>query len=187
MNKDELRRELAGRRGAIFDRAALDARIVEHILALAAYGEAKSVMAYAAIRSEPSLSSLFAACFAAGKRLALPVIRGGDMVAREYEPGSALERGAFRVLEPRGVLVLPGEIELILCPGLGFGLDGARIGYGKGYYDRFLPQTKGLRVGVCYGACLLGAGEIPQTDWDGPMDYLLTEEGANPRAERKQL
>ncbi|MDR3085868.1 MAG: 5-formyltetrahydrofolate cyclo-ligase [Christensenellaceae bacterium] len=187
MNKAGLRRELAKRRGAIPGRSLLDARIAEHILSLPAYRAAKTVMAYAAIRSEPSLFAIFEACFKAGKRLVLPALRGGRMEALEHAPDSALAEGAFHVPEPRGRVIPPGEIDLILCPGLGFGRDGARLGYGRGCYDRFLSETRALRAGVCYGACLLGAGEIPVEEWDRPMDFLVTEDGASPRAERKRL
>ena len=73
--------------------------------------------------------------------------------------------------------VLPKEdLDLILVPGLGFDRNGYRIGYGKGYYDRFLKDFKGVSVGIAFEFQIM-ALPLVTDQWDVPVDYLLSERG----------
>jgi 5-formyltetrahydrofolate cyclo-ligase len=63
---------------------------------------------------------------------------------------------------------------LILVPGVAFSRTGGRLGHGKGYYDRFLAETQGKRLGICYEARLLE--QVPMEPWDCPMDGVLTDQ-----------
>ena len=72
--------------------------------------------------------------------------------------------------------MLPAErIDLILVPGTAFGRDGGRIGQGGGYYDRFLPQTDALRVGICHDFALLE--RLPLQAHDQNMDAVVRPSG----------
>ena len=62
---------------------------------------------------------------------------------------------------------------LRVCRGWGFDLDGYRLGYGKGYYDRFLSRYPGVTAGVCYTACL--KTQLPHGRYDRRADILVTE------------
>lgn len=89
--------------------------------------------------------------------------------------------GAHDVLEPDPEVsptVSPGEVDLIVVPGLVFDGAGGRIGYGAGYYDRFLASVpeEVPRVGVCFRNQLVGE-EIPQESHDQPVDAVVTEDG----------
>lgn len=76
---------------------------------------------------------------------------------------------------PSSVEVVPGsKIQLMLIPGLGFSTSGDRLGRGKGFYDRYLQNFKGLKVGVCFD-CQLSEQSLPTDSWDIKMDYIITE------------
>ena len=75
---------------------------------------------------------------------------------------------------PDRPVVSPGEIDLVLVPGLAFDRRGYRLGQGGGYYDRYLPQTKAVTVALCRSCFLLDA--VPREEHDAPVDLVLTEE-----------
>jgi 5-formyltetrahydrofolate cyclo-ligase len=65
------------------------------------------------------------------------------------------------------------EPEVIICPGLAFGLNGSRLGRGKGFYDRYLQNYSSRKVGVCFSSLLYA--QVPEEDNDIKMDYIVTE------------
>lgn len=86
----------------------------------------------------------------------LPRVEGGELVFHEVRDFDAdLERGAYGIMEPKEGLRRVGiaEVDIFLCPGLGFDPGGGRIGRGKGFYDRMLSQARpdALKIGVCFG------------------------------------
>lgn len=88
-------------------------------------------------------------------------------------------QGRFGLLEPRADAPLMDldQVELVLVPGMAFDLWGGRLGYGKGYYDRFLARYPGVKtIGICPQACLLST-PLPSDPWDVPMQGVITEEG----------
>lgn len=151
---------------------------LEHLCAFAPYVRARSVMAYMACRGELDLAPVIADALARGKTLLLPRCEApGVMTARRVTDLSQLEPGAFGVREPaRDCAVFPPEaIDLILVPGTAFDASGGRLGQGGGYYDRFLPRTGALRVGVGHDFALLA--RVPAQAHDARMDCILTPGG----------
>lgn len=69
----------------------------------------------------------------------------------------------------------PEELEVILVPGLAFDMERIRLGYGGGYYDRFLKKTKALKIGIAFSLQIVDS--LPKELYDEKMDLLLTEEG----------
>ena len=67
------------------------------------------------------------------------------------------------------------EIDIVMVPGIVFDMFGDRIGYGGGYYDKFLSDFKGLKVGVAYSECMCYS--VPSEETDVRMDMLITEAG----------
>ena len=92
-----------------------------------------------------------------------------------YRPsGSA--KGKFGIEEPTGEPYdTPEQIELTIVPGVSFDRNGNRLGRGKGYYDRLLPQLRSYNIGICFGFQL--SEEIPSEPLDRVMDEVWTEEG----------
>ena len=88
-----------------------------------------------------------------------------------------LETGKFGILEPpERITASPTDFDVVVVPGCAFGRDMSRLGYGGGYYDRYLPQcTKAKRVGICFDACLTDS--VPSESFDCKMDFVITENG----------
>ncbi|MBR5235878.1 MAG: 5-formyltetrahydrofolate cyclo-ligase [Clostridia bacterium] len=152
--------------------------ITNHILDYVMRYHLGTVMVYADFRREPKTSALIEKLLELGVRVCLPKCeKDGKMEAYTIESVRELTPGRFGILEPAGEIVLkPEEIELVLVPGYGFDRSRNRLGYGGGYYDRFLPRcTKAVIAGVCYGNCLVES--LPADPFDVKMDLLITEDG----------
>jgi 5-formyltetrahydrofolate cyclo-ligase len=89
---------------------------------------------------------------------------------------SELRPGAFGILEPiaeQSLRIRDFSEGVCIVPGLAVDLKGFRLGYGKGYYDRFLANFKGCTAGLCYSNCVADA--LPKEDFDLPIDLLITD------------
>lgn len=98
--------------------------------------------------------------------LSYPVLEKGEMkfgMPHGFPKGSTWLDQPYKVVEPKWIFV----------PGLGFDLDGARLGRGKGFYDRFLEDRMALRIGLCWTGQLLE--KIPVEGHDCHMDFIITE------------
>jgi 5-formyltetrahydrofolate cyclo-ligase len=98
------------------------------------------------------------------------------MVFHPYDPQQLVEH-PFGMAEPAPHLpqILPEEIDLVLVPGLAYHQAGWRLGYGGGYFDRFLRDFRGVNVGVIFQALLLDV--LPHGEQDIPVGWLVTENG----------
>ncbi|MFL7794941.1 MAG: 5-formyltetrahydrofolate cyclo-ligase [Anaerolineae bacterium] len=177
MDKSELRTHFCDLREClpVEDVAVASAALCQRLAAwLISKGSAslKNILTYLAFRNEPDLSLLFE--LLPDARWVVPRITAGrQMVLHPYDP-SRLVRHRFGMLEPAADLpvVDPTEIDVVLVPGLAFDRRGGRLGFGGGYYDRFLPTTPAQRVGIAFGKCL--ADEIPCGAHDQRMDWVAT-------------
>ncbi len=145
-------------------RAWRDAAIVQRLRDLLPPGP---VLSYAALSDEVHLGALDGA-----PGLCLPRVAGDTLEA--VKAGATLQRGALGVHEPDGVALDPAGVVAALVPGRAFSVAGARLGRGRGYYDRFLTEHPGpLRVGVAYEA-QVEDGLVTEAH-DVSMDVLVTE------------
>ena len=175
--KDAIRRALREKRRALpaqeQESAARDA--AAQLSGFLPYRKAKAVMAYIACRGELSLAPVIEEVLRQGRTLLLPRCDApGIITARRISSLEDLVPGRYGLMEPAedsGVFP-PKEIDLLLVPGVAFDCGGGRLGQGGGYYDRFLPGTRALRVGVCHGFALLD--RIPVSQHDARMDMILT-------------
>jgi 5-formyltetrahydrofolate cyclo-ligase len=133
--------------------------------------DARVVLSYLAFRGEIDLSRLFEQL--ARIRWLVPRIAAHRLVLHPYDP-TRLVRHRFGMWEPDPALptVDPATVDIVLVPGVAFDRRGGRLGFGGGYYDRLLPLTRGLRVGVTHTACLVD--EIPCREHDQRMDWVVT-------------
>jgi len=139
-----------------------------------------AILAYMPIYSEVDLRPLLVGF--PGKRWLLPRLLPGEngrMVFHTYDPDNLIMH-RFGMAEPASHLpqVPPEDIQLVLTPGLAFDRSGWRLGYGGGYYDRFLAKFDGVSAGIVYQALLLNT--LPHARYDLPVDWLATEEGIFP-------
>jgi len=163
------------------ERLEKSARIQDALLALPEYKAAAVVMTYMNFQDEAETSRIALETLKAGKRLLVPFCRQREIVACEIEDiDRDVAPGKFGIREPvknKIKAVPPRQIDLIIVPGLAFDLCGNRIGFGQGYYDRFLPKVRqdALIVGIAF-ACQI-VKEIPAEEHDIKMSLVLTEDG----------
>ena len=133
-------------------KAEADSQLTQRFIQLPAFQEAKTLATYLSMGHEFSTASLIQAALQLGKRVCVPrTYPPGRMEFVEYDP-DILEKTRFGLLEPneRGQVVDKSEIDLIHVPGLVFQSKGYRIGYGGGYYDRYLADFTGKTVSTIY-------------------------------------
>jgi 5-formyltetrahydrofolate cyclo-ligase len=159
------------------DRAT--ARIVDHVLSMPEVDSASTVMTFWSFGSEPDTAPLVAALDLRGVRVALPRIVGEHMDACAYAPGDAVTVTPFGASEPStGEGLDPSTIDIVITPAVAFDRSGRRVGYGGGFYDRFLPRTRPdtLRVGIGFDLQLVEE-DLPSGHFDLGLDAIVTESG----------
>ena len=159
-------------------KSELDRKIGARFASLKEYAGASVVYTYVSKPLEVDTLRLIEAAFADGKRVAVPRCLPETLKLEFYEIASAadLMPGCYGVLEPAPEKCRPARESagaLCIVPGLSFDSQGYRLGYGKGYYDRFLADFSGVTVGLCYSGCT--RWDLPHGYYDRPVDILVTE------------
>ena len=178
--KNEIRRKMKLQRSGLTetDRQAASVRACEIFLDSELYGESECIMLYMPIRNEVDTRYIIERALADGKRVVLPHTDRDTAAITPYalRGNTALSLGAFSIPEPCDTESVQSEdIDLVIVPGLAYDIHGARVGFGKGCYDRFLAGIRAVKVGLCYGFQLVDS--LPSDERDIPMDYILTERG----------
>lgn len=110
------------------------------------------------------------------KKILLPVVKGDILELRVYTGKQSMKAGAYHIEEPTGEAFTDyAQIDFTIVPGVSFDRNGNRLGRGKGYYDRLLPQLHSYNVGICFDFQV--SDEIPTEPFDKPMDEVWTEKG----------
>lgn len=158
-----------------------DSRIMSFVMSLPQYRQASLIFCYVSAGDEIDTKNLLAAALGEGKRAAVPRClpgRAGEMEACEISSLEELRPGAYGILEPiEGCPVVPPEqISLCVVPCLSADpATGVRLGYGGGYYDRYLERTGAFRAVLCREKSLYRG--LPREIHDLKMDALITEKG----------
>jgi 5-formyltetrahydrofolate cyclo-ligase len=162
--------EAAGPRAALM--------IARRVLGDFVFMKGAIIAGYAAVRGEVDPFPLMAALAGQGHPLCLPAVAGDDLVFRAWKPGDPLVVGRFSIPEPNAK-AKERRPDLVLVPLLAFDRDGYRLGYGGGYYDRYLSRHRAKRtiraVGIAYAGQRLD--EIPHEQTDERLDAVVTDEG----------
>jgi len=174
MDKITLRRHFQSRREQLSaqDVTAASAALCQRLAGWLDERAANQILTYLAFRNEPDLGLLFD--LLPHVRWIVPrVVEGWRMTLHPYDP-TRLIRHRFGMLEPAADLPVadPATLDLVLVPGVAFDRRGGRLGFGGGYYDRFLLTTAALRVGIAYDNCLADA--LPCDEHDQRMDWVVT-------------
>ncbi len=180
--KQKLRRMYLAQRAALSEdtRADISAHICDALLQSAWYKSADTVLCYAASGSEISVDAIAKAALKDGKTVCFPrcLDKNGSMRFYTVHALSDLTVGMYGIKEPGEHTALAEHFSsdaLCLMPGLAFDANGYRLGYGKGYYDRFLQGFAGKKIGIC-PQC--GYSEIQLWEYDRydiAADAVLTE------------
>ena len=177
-DKRRVRNAVRGERDAVpLDvRAEKAERVCERFLDLPEVQRASTVMLFSSFGSEVSTRSLIERLHARGVVVALPRIEGAALVPIRYAPGDPTTTTTFGVEEPVADARLdPSSIDVVGVPGVAFDRGGRRIGYGGGYYDRFLRGLPAFTVGLVFGLQVVD-DELPAGRFDLPVDTIVTEE-----------
>lgn len=178
--KKQLRANYRAKRAAFTDaqKVRKDKAMTERLMQLKAYRNCKTLLCYFPVNEEIDTTSLMIETLKQGKKLALPYCVEGSREMEFYCISSfdELEPRTFGVPEP-----IPSKCEkltnfsnsLCIVPALVYDFSGFRLGYGGGYYDRFLSNYQGVKVGLVYEACLVK--NLPRGRFDRAVDWLITE------------
>ena len=181
--KAALRRELLAQRDAVPQREEKSRAVGDGVLALPAYQKARQVLLYLSKGSEVDTWEVFARAVAEGKEVYAPRCLDGDGTMGFFQVTSPQEllQGRFGLWEPDPRRCAPWrrrEGALCLVPGIAFDRQGYRLGYGKGYYDRFLAGFSGTAAWLCFRE--LALERLPRGPQDRRVDVLVTEAGVLP-------
>ncbi len=178
--KNRLRAECKQKRTALSDseKVQMDARLTDRFFASRPYRENDMLFCYVSTEIEVDTREILRRAIADGKTVAVPRCVDGTREMDFYilQDMSALESGSFGVLEPNPALcrkVTDFSEGLCIIPALAFDKSGYRLGYGKGYYDRFLAKFSGETLGLVYDCCFYDS--LPHGKFDRAAQWILTE------------
>ncbi len=178
--KTALRKKYSSLRASItdVDHHAFSSAIAENFLNSEEYKSAEAVLLYLSINREVRTRALVDRILKDGKKLALPVcFDEGRMTFRYVTDKSQLVKGKFSAPEPD--ISCPeyegGVSTVCVIPAIAFDKSGYRLGYGKGYYDRYLSRFDVVRVGFCFSELFVDS--LPHGRYDAACDLIITEKG----------
>ena len=160
-----------------------DDKICKRFMSLASYRFADVLLLYAPLKAEIDIIPIADDAIKRGKTVAFPRCNDNEHTMTYYivEDLSQLREGCYGIREPDPSLPVfdPKEHadKKMICfvPALVFDRCGYRLGYGKGYYDRYLCDFPGVKMGVEYQGCVVDS--LPRGRFDTAVDFLVTEKG----------
>lgn len=138
------------------------------------FKEAKKIGAYYPIGSEILTQDIIQEMLSVGKEVYLPKVVGETMEFRKIEDFSSLEKGNFEIMEPKEDCPKDSSLDLILVPTVGISHSGVRLGYGHGFYDKFLAENKTSTISLILEKQVVK--NIPKSDHDILIDWIVTED-----------
>jgi 5-formyltetrahydrofolate cyclo-ligase len=177
--KRRIRREVLAERDAASTtvRQEWGRRVAERFLALPEIRRATTILLFWSFGSEVPTRPLIDRLHERGVTVALPRIEGAELVPVRYVPGDPTTLTSFGAEEPvGGVRLDPSAIDVVGVPGVAFDRRGRRIGYGGGYYDRFLRGLRAFTVGLAFELQVLDE-DLPGGSFDLAVDAIVTEDG----------
>lgn len=176
--KDSIRQDLLSRRDAMSEKEVRSGsdHISEGIMSLPEWEESEILYTYVSMGNEPDTYDLINAALIAGKKVCVPRVFGKEMRFIAIQSANELMPGTWGLMEPPDGGVYEEKPGLVIVPGIAFGKDYYRVGFGAGYYDRFFEgHDKGdgwTLVAVCYDFQVLDS--VPAEEFDVMMDMIVT-------------
>lgn len=181
--KNRLRADVRASREALSkeQKDSLDRAICKQFLSLASFRFSEVLLAYYPLDDEINVLPLIKEALALGKKVALPRCRENNLMDFYYITSlDDVESGAFGIYEPRASCELYDPTAtspaIMLIPALTYDTLGYRLGYGRGFYDRYVNRFGGTKAGLCYRAFLKNS-PLPRGRFDMAVDYIVTEKG----------
>lgn len=152
-----------------------DVKITQSLTSLRVYKNAKSICSYVSTQTEVNTHQVIRDALLAKGSIIVPKIQGSELELYSIRSFEELSVGTFGILEPhtRRAHVPIQSIDLFIVPGIAFGMDGSRLGRGKGYYDRLIINIHVPVIGLCYDRQLLDT--VPYGAQDKKVDIIVTE------------
>ena len=183
MDKNSVRKEtLEKRKSMPLDEVSLKSdKITEYLVSTDAYKNANTIMAYIDFRNEVKTENLIKRAVKDGKKIVIPisVVETRQLILSELiDYDNELESGAYGILEPKKEFIRetdPKLVDLVLIPGVAFDKKGFRIGYGAGYYDRFLERVRPDVSKIALSFDLQMVNHAYPDAHDVPVDIVITE------------
>ncbi|MCR5653741.1 MAG: 5-formyltetrahydrofolate cyclo-ligase [Ruminococcus sp.] len=158
-------------------KSEMDGRIAELFFGLSEYRECSALLAFVSKSTEVDTERIIRQAFSDGKTVAVPRCDVKTNTMRFFEIRSFLdlETGCYGISEPKKNYPELRSFDDSVCivPGLVYDKERFRVGFGGGYYDRFLSEYSGVSVGVCYSSCIERI--LPKDEFDRPVDILITD------------
>ena len=139
-----------------------------------AFKNAQKIGVYYQIGSEIFTQDIIQELISQGKEVFLPKVTGETMEFRKIVDFSSLEHGSFDIMEPKDDCPVENNLDVILVPTVGIDLSGVRLGYGYGFYDKYLAENKTTTISLTLEKQILK--KIPKSDHDILIDWILTED-----------
>lgn len=178
MTKQELRKEILARRRTMDAQEVREKSeiICGKVRETALYQSAASLCVYMPIRNEVEADLLIGPALADGKRVYIPKVVGDEMVFNAWDPENMIEDGPFHIRESASEEILtPDETTLVIMPGSVFDLQCHRIGYGGGFYDKYLSRWPMCRrMAVCFDLQIVET--LPAETHDINPEMIVSEE-----------
>lgn len=173
--KKELRKLIAERKTLHCDSTlkALSADILASLETHPVFRKAKTILLYHSLKDEVQTHE-FIGKWSSSKQIILPVVVGDILELRPFTGSVNLSVGSYGIAEPTGKLFTDyASIDLAVIPGVAFDTSGHRLGRGKGYYDKLLPQIRAWKIGICFPFQLVD--EVPSESFDVCMDEIIAK------------
>lgn len=151
-----------------------DKRIFAKIARMPVFKRAKTVFVYLSHKGEVS-TDVFVKKYLGKKRLVVPRVHGRHIRLCELSPGVCFKKGTFGVREPEKCVPFMDfkKIDVAFIPGVAFDKRGHRIGFGGGFFDRFLKKVRCTTIGLAYEFQIVE--KVPEEHYDMAVDYIVTE------------
>ncbi len=184
MSKESVRKETLEARKAISNEELINKSesATDKLLSTDIYKNANMIMAYIDFRNEVQTEKIIKTAIADGKRIVIPisVVETRQLILSELiNYDTELESGAYGILEPKAEYIRETDaklVDLVLIPGVAFDERGFRVGYGAGYYDRFLETVRPDTSKIALAFELQMVEYAFEDSHDVPVDMIVTED-----------
>lgn len=182
MDKKSFRKLIIQKRNemSILEKNSLSNQVIERLVSTKEYNKAKNIFVFVSTEDEIFTHDFIKNSIKFGKSIYIPFVDSGKklMYASKLESFDDLEIGFYDILslpESKLDIVNPEKLDLVIVPGLVFGKNFYRIGYGGGYYDKYLsnPNITAVKIGICYEFQVFE--KVDYNKYDIPVDIIITE------------
>ncbi len=178
MNKKDLRIQYKSIRNSVINKSDADRKIAEYFVNSPFFHNFDIYLCYVSVGSEVDTSIIIDSLLSIGKRVAVPHCKIGIMDFYEITSKDDLVKGAYGIPTVdvnKSNKITEFGCSLCIVPALSFDKSGCRLGYGGGYYDRFLSDKSIDTLGLCYEDCI--SESLPAEEHDIIINSILTENG----------